>query len=189
MAEKTPAPTPSPAAKDPTDTSAELHGLEKALTKFSDQFAASAKRWELLIYPSMFIFSMLAVSGFYLIFSLTQDIRILAQNVDPKMAAHMDLMSDNISQLAKNIDTMRGAIQTMNTSVVNIDGNIASVTSDMGAISGKMDALDPMLINIADMNASMRLMTASTGFMSRDMSQMNSNISRPMSFMNSFTPW
>ena len=68
------------------DPQTELHGLEKALTKFSDQFASSARRWELLIYPSMLIFSLLAASGFYLIFSLTQDMRILARHVEMQVA-------------------------------------------------------------------------------------------------------
>ena len=171
------------------DPQTELHGLEKALTKFSDQFASSARRWELLIYPSMLIFSLLAASGFYLIFSLTQDMRVLARHIDPDMAGNMTIMSENIAKLSASVDAMRIAVETMNTSVVNIDHNITSVSSDMGAISEKMDALPPMLVNMADMNASMRMMNASTGIMSRDMSQMNTNISRPMSFMNMFSPW
>ena len=46
-----------------------------------------------------------------------------------------------------------------------------------------------MLLNIAEMNQSMKGMTMSTGTMSRDLWQMNQSIGRPFNFMNQFIPW
>ncbi|MGI9320899.1 MAG: hypothetical protein ACR2O5_05750 [Thiogranum sp.] len=53
----------------------------------------------------------------------------------------------------------------------------------------KLNTLPHLLFNISEMNQTMKAMTANTAFMSRDMGMMNQNVGRPMSFMNSFSPW
>ena len=48
-----------------------------------------------------------------------------------------------------------------------------------------MNTLQPLLLNIAEMNQSMKAMTVNTGVMTRDVNSM----SRPMSVMKGFSPW
>ncbi len=58
------------------------------LSDFAKSFDKSARRWELIVYPSLFAFIILAMYGFFLIYSLTQDIRTMASSIDPKMGEH-----------------------------------------------------------------------------------------------------
>ncbi len=51
-----------------------------ALDRLSHAFETSAKRWELIVYPSMFAFIILASYGFYLVFSLAKDVHYLAMS-------------------------------------------------------------------------------------------------------------
>ncbi|MFN2168328.1 MAG: hypothetical protein ACK2U9_18960, partial [Anaerolineae bacterium] len=53
-----------------------------AIERLSQAFETSAKRWELIVYPSLFAFIILAAYGFYLVFSLAKDIHYLAISVD-----------------------------------------------------------------------------------------------------------
>ncbi len=156
-----------------------------ALDRFARSFEASAKRWELVVYPSLFAFIILAAYGFFLIYSLTQDMHVLAKSIDPQMSQHMDQMSCHIAMLSVSIELMSEDIERM--------------TSEVEVMSTKLNALEPMLVNMSEMNRNMHAMAMNTGVMtmntgamtrntsamSRDMSQMG----RPLSFMNFFTPW
>ncbi|MGB5456237.1 MAG: hypothetical protein WBO18_09740, partial [Gammaproteobacteria bacterium] len=46
---------------------------DMALSRLADTFDKSARRWEMVVYPSMFAFILLAGYGFYLIYHLTHD--------------------------------------------------------------------------------------------------------------------
>ncbi len=156
-----------------------------ALDRFARSFEASAKRWELVVYPSLFAFIILAAYGFFLIYSLTQDMHVLAKSIDPQMSQHMSQMSSHIATLSVSIELMSEDIERM--------------TSEVEVMSTKLNALEPMLVNMSEMNRNMHAMAMNTGVMtmntgamtrntsamSRDMSQMG----RPLSFMNFFTPW
>ncbi len=142
-----------------------------AIDRLSQAFETSAKRWELIVYPSLFAFIILAAYGFYLVFSLAKDVHYLAISVDSNMtvlASNMQSMSDNLGQMTANVRTM----------AVSVD-----------SISRDVSALEPMLTSMETMDRAMQNMTLTTATMRDDMSVMNRNISRPMSFMNSFMPW
>ena len=133
---------------------------DESMERLATTFENSARRWEMVVYPSLFAFIVLASYGFYLIFSLTHDVASLARNV---------------SVLTKSIDHM----------VVNMD----SITTSMTGINGKMDALEPIRVNMESMNQSTRSMAMSADGMRYQMGAMNYNIGRPMSQMSSFMPW
>ena len=142
-----------------------------AIDRLSQAFETSAKRWELIVYPSLFAFIILAAYGFYLVFSLAKDVHYLAISVDTNMtvmASNMQSMSDNVAQMSRNVHTMAASVESM---------------------AQDVDTLQPMLASIQDMDRSMRLMTQSTTSMGQDMAVMNQSISRPMQFMNWFMPW
>ena len=145
-----------------------------SMERLSQAFETSAKRWELIVYPSLFAFILLAAYGFYLVFSLAKDVHFLAQSVDSNMrvmSSHMMSMNDNLGQLSANVRTMAVSVDTM---------------------AQDVHTLQPMQSSMDSMQESMRAMTVATGYIQRDMRLMNHDFhdaSRPMSVWNSFMPW
>ncbi len=142
-----------------------------SMERLAQTFETSAHRWELIVYPSLFAFIILAAYGFYLIFSLTKDVHYLAVSVDTNMTT----LASNMEQVSKNLDEMTGSVQTMSVHLEEINENVGT--------------MKPMLTNLGSMDQSIRAMTISTHNMRNDISRMNKSISRPMSYMNAFLPW
>lgn len=146
--------------------------------RLSEVFESSARRWELIVYPSLFAFIILAAYGFYLIYNLAKDVHYLAISVDTNMttlAGNMQNVSENMSQLTANVRAM---------------------TVTMDSIDNKVATLEPMLANLDSMDGAMQSMTHSTHTMGRatqsmqrDMGRLSYSVGRPMSFMNNFIPW
>jgi len=155
---------------DATPTTA-AEGRDSGLARLSAAFESSARRWELIVYPTLFAFIILAAYGFYLVYSLAKDVHYLAISVDTNMtvlASNMQNVSENMSQLTSNVRAM---------------------TVSLDAIDKKVSTLEPMLANMSSMDRAMQAMTVATHNMQGDMAGMNRNIGRPMSFMNTFMPW
>jgi len=186
-------------SKKPSGGQSSVIASDAALERFAKSFEASARRWELIVYPSLFAFIILAAYGFFLIYSLTQDMHTLAVRMDPYMGDNMGAMADHMSVLSMNIESMSDRIDEMRVDIGSMTDKVTEMTSYVSemekqmvamtehtaAMSTKLNALDPMLSNIAAMNRSMQSMTANTGQMSWDMYQ----IKRPMNMMNQFMPW
>jgi uncharacterized protein YoxC len=183
---------------------------DAALERFAKSFEASARRWELVVYPSLFAFIILAAYGFFLIYSLTRDMHTMAAAIDPTMEPHMNIMANSVLQLSKSVESMTARIHemadnisTMDATVSRMSGHIGVMEKDVGEMSTKMNALEPMLVNMSEMNRSIgtlnqsvltmnqavQAMTLNTTTMSRDMAVGTYHFARPMSFMNSFFPW
>lgn len=163
--------------------------LELVLSHFVRTFEQSTARWERMIYPAMVVFALLGLSGFYLILNVTRDMHILAQNMDPMMADHMQTMTHQITNMSKNMTVMQGDIEMLVKHISNMEHSFEKVNNNMDHISKRLDTLEPILENINQMNTALGAMTGNTAVMSRDMNTMNRNISRPLSIMNSMTPW
>ena len=155
-----------------------------AMDRFVRVFEASARRWELIIYPAMLAFVVLAAYGFFLIYSLSKDIHTLAKGMDPEMGKHLSHISESVIYLSENVRTMTRRVYHMSESVEDMADRMVS-----------LEYLEPMLVNMNGMNNSME-------GMNRNMSAMNvtgdairyemgnmSNSMRPMGRMNSFMPW
>ncbi|MCU7906740.1 MAG: hypothetical protein KZQ76_13025, partial [Candidatus Thiodiazotropha sp. (ex Epidulcina cf. delphinae)] len=80
--------------------------LEITLTNFFKGFDKSLSRWERMIYPMMLVVGILGLSGFYLIYNVTQDMHQLTQQVDPRMETNLQSMSSHMGQLTRNIQIM-----------------------------------------------------------------------------------
>ncbi|MBT5228796.1 MAG: hypothetical protein HOM11_00835 [Methylococcales bacterium] len=143
----------------------------ECLDRLAQSFEMSARRWELVIYPSLFAFIILASYGFYLIYNLTNDIHFMADTVH----VNMESMTTNINDVSGSMDSM--------------SKNVAHVSMNMSQISGHIETLEPMLYNIDSMRDSLQQMTLATTQMRNDIGLMNQSVSRPMTFMNSFMPW
>lgn len=168
-----------------------LLGLEYVLSDFAKQFQRSARRWELMAYPAMVVFGLLAISGFWLIYSLTKDMNRMSDAIDPNMGPNLSEMSKNIAELdvtirvmSTHIASMAEDVDSMNASIKSMNASIRSMNAEVGNMSTKLNTMEPLLFNMAEMNASIKQMTYTTGVMSHDMNK----ISRPMRFMNSFVP-
>ena len=139
----------------------------EAMERFVRVFEKSARRWEIVIYPAMFAFVVLAAYGFFLIYSLTGDIHTMARSIDPEMGEHMQVMADSIDEMTASMD---------------------EVSETMKQVSAKLDTLEPMLAHVKYMDHSMRVMTRSNDQMRHSVAVMSHNVSRPMSVINSFMP-
>ena len=152
----------------------ENNAQQYSMDRLSLAFETSARRWELIVYPTLFAFILLAAYGFYLIFSLAKDVHFLARSVDNNMSvmsSNIVSMTDSVSQLSANVRTM----------AVSVDSMAQDVRT-----------LQPMLTSMDSMEESMKAMTVSTHYMQRDMRVMNHNIhdaARPMTMWNNFIPW
>ncbi len=153
------------------EKNAEQSEVGYSMDRLSLAFETSARRWELIVYPSLFAFIILAAYGFYLVYSLAKDVHYLAISVD----SNMTVLSSNMQAVSENMSHLTANVRTMTTHIESIDNKVAT--------------LEPMLTNMHSMDKSMQSLTSSTHYMRNDMALMNRNISRPMSFMNTFMPW
>ncbi|MEO5362211.1 MAG: hypothetical protein H7838_01100 [Magnetococcus sp. DMHC-8] len=121
------------------------------LAEFAKSFDKSARRWELIVYPSLFAFIILAMYGFFLIYSLTQDIRTMAASIDPKMGVNMGSLSANIGMLSNNVELM-------STHLEYISDNMETMSVDMQSLSTNVeqmtDTMRTMGTNVAQMDRS-----------------------------------
>jgi len=149
------------------------------LERLANTFDSSARRWEMVVYPSLFAFVLLAGYGFFLIYRLTHDIAILSQSV-----THMAvIVSDAIPRMTKDLGTMTGSID-------NMTGNIDGMTNEIVSMSEQMDSLTPMSNNIKSMTHNIGSMNRSVYGMQRDMHGMNRTVSSgPFGMMNDMMPF
>ncbi|RTZ77367.1 MAG: hypothetical protein DSZ01_06870 [Gammaproteobacteria bacterium] len=144
------------------------------MERLSEVFESSARRWELIIYPSMFAFVVLAAYGFFLIYRLAGDVHYLAISVD----SHMSVLSNNMQHMSENIGQITTNIRTM---TVSLD----SIEHKMGTLQPILASMESMDKSIQMMNTSTQDMTNTTRFMQYDMHRLNRNVGKPLSFM----PW
>ncbi len=142
------------------------------LERLANSFDTSARRWEMVVYPTLFAFILLAGYGFYLIFRLTHDIAVLSESV-----THMAvIVSDSMPKMTRDIRGMTGSVDDM--------------SEEINTMSGQMTTMTPMSQNIANMTSTMQDMNSSVYGMQRDMSGMNRTISGgPFGMMNDVMPF
>lgn len=164
--------------------SRELFPEGDAMDRFVRLFEASARRWELVVYPAMLAFVVLAAYGFFLIYSLSKDIHTLAMGMDPQMAKNLSHISESVIYLSENVRTMTRRVYSMSESV-----------EDMADRMDSLKYLEPMLVNMNGMNSSMegmnknmRSMNVTGDAIRYEMGNMNNSL-RPMGRMNSIMPW
>lgn len=142
------------------------------LERLANTFDSSAKRWEMVVYPSLFAFVLLAGYGFFLIYRLTHDISTLSQSVT-RMAV---IVSDAMPRMTNDLNSMTG--------------NIGGMTTEISSMSTQMNSLTPMSKNIQSMTHNIGSMNNSVYGMQRDMHGMNRTVSSgPFGMMNDVMPF
>ncbi len=152
---------------------------EDPLERLANTFDNSARRWEMVVYPSLFAFVLLAGYGFFLIYRLTHDIAVLSQSV-----THMAvIVSDAMPRMTKDLNLMTGSID-------NMTGNIDGMSTEISSMSGQMNSLTPMSKNISSMTHNIGSMNRSVYGMQRDIGGMNRTVSSgPLGMMNDVMPF
>jgi hypothetical protein len=173
----------------------------------------SNRRWQIVVFPALFAFVLLAMYGFYLIYSLVEDVDRMADSV----YLNMGFVADRMNQISLNLDALTGSVRDISVNLDDLTGTVTAMNVTMVNISTQMETLPPMLVAIQDMdrqmtringhlesldgrvgaittsmqsmNNQMGAITVATQSMSGNMSGLNQNIGRPMNFMNSIMPW
>jgi len=139
----------------------ELHELEK-------REESSTRRMQLLVYPSMVAFIILAAYGFYLVNSLTKDVHRMADSVSmmsESVQKNMDIIAINTTAMSDKMTFLVNNTHDMNDNMTNLVGT-----------TGKM-------------STSVDHLSTYTGNMQQDMWSLNRSISKPLGMFNNFIPW
>ena len=146
---------------------------DATLERFARSFEASARRWELVVYPMMLAFTVLAAYGFYLIYSMTRDVHLVTQQMDP-IARSMVAVSDNMVRVTNHMSSMTANINTITNEMVHMGSDF-----DEGlTIAGRMDHSVATMVPIAQrMQYDADVMT-----------QRIHNVTGPMNFMSDMFP-
>jgi len=172
--------------KDAAASKASSEGFVEgdSMDRFVRVFETSARRWELIVYPAMLAFVVLAAYGFFLIYSLSKDINTVAKGMDPHMGEHLSHISESVIYLSENVRTMTRRVYHMSESVETMADRMIA-----------LEHLEPMLTNMHGMNLSMegmnqnmRVMNLTGDAIRYEMGDMTNSM-RPMGRMNSFMPW
>ncbi len=162
--------------------------MAQYMSQFARSFEASARRWELVVYPSMLAFIILAAYGFFLIYKLTDDIG--------KIVVQMDDISTSMVNINQNFSSTTNNMNTVSRNMVKMSGNVQEMTGYMKQMSKDImeqnQAIGAIVVSLRDMNKSVDSMSFTIHKMSYDTWQMGRSIdtvSGPMRFMNSFSPW
>lgn len=143
------------------------------LAEFAKSFDKSARRWELIVYPSLFAFIILAMYGFFLIYSLTQDIRTMAASIDPKMGVNMGSLSTNIGMLSNNVELM-------STHLEYISDNMETMSVDMQNMSTSVevmaDTVGTMGLSVAQMDRTANTIGNNMVVMTKTMDSISSKL-------------
>jgi len=149
------------------------------MEEFVISFQQSTRRWEIVIYPAMFAFTLLASYGFFLIYSLTSDMAQMATSMDPKMAENMGIMAKNVELMSYNMTVLTQHVSEMNTTMHELSNKL----DVMPELLEHMEQLDK---SVAQMNTSVMMMTDNTHRMQVDMMYLSQNISHMMRPMSMF---
>lgn len=148
--------------------------MAACLDNFSRTFEASARRWELVVYPSLLAFIVLAAYGFFLIYTLTGDVSRLARSMESVVISMEGVVS--------TMTTVSGNVSAMST-------NLTSIADDVGEGSGTMVRMDDKMNDISE---TMHVMAVPMYQIRHDMAGMNHNmhkVAQPMRMMGGIMPF
>ena len=161
------------------------------MERFTIAFETSMKRWETIVYPSLFGVALLATYGFVMMYHLTSDVASLARNVSDltssidKMVSHVDSLSGHVDLIGRKVSEMSNNVQVL-TSEINYMG------SDINSIATTMMVLTTIDANVASMAESTYKMEQHTAQITYSVGNLNHGINqtiKPMRNMSNMMPW
>jgi len=118
--------------------------LGKSLDELAKAFSSSANRWEAIVYPSLLVFMILAGSGFYLIYSLTNDASRIADNMNrmtnsmDQVVLHMDAMSKNMVLMTQTVDSQSASMKEMTHHMRGMNRSMNQMRYDMSVMNNSV---------------------------------------------------
>jgi hypothetical protein len=155
--------------------------MAQYMSQFARSFEASARRWELVVYPTMLAFIVLAAYGFFLIYKLTNDIG--------EIVGQMEDISISMVNINKNFSSTTNNMNTVARNMVKMTTYMDQMSTD---IKEQNAAMHVIVVSMREMNQSIDSMSYTMYNMRYDTQVMGRNIedaSGPMRFMNNFMPW
>lgn len=155
--------------------------MAECMAQFTRTFEASSRRWELIVYPSLLAFIVVASYVFFLIFSLTNDIGKIAQRMTD-IQVSMESINKDFSSITTDMNIVSSNLIKMTQYVEQMNDGVKQQNATMSAI----------VLSMHDMNVSLDAMSYTVYHMSYDTRTMGrnfENISGPMRFMNNYVPW
>ncbi len=146
-----------------TKTNTNLNLESVSMERLADTFESSAKRWELIVYPSLVAFIILAIYGFYLVYTLSRDVHNLSLTITTLTIS----VDKNMNELTDTVRTMDHTMVKMGNNIGHMDDNIRSMTQNMATMTHNTNA-----------------MAASSYYIQRDFR----DVARPMSVFSDFIP-
>jgi len=125
--------------------------MGESLDQLSKAFMESARRWEMIVYPSLFAFIVLAAYGFFLIYSLTTDISRVADDMNKiaitmeRITTNMDAMSKNMVVMTQTIDSQSGSMKEMTYHIRGMNSSMNRMRYDMTNVSRPMTFMNDFL--------------------------------------------
>lgn len=129
---------------------------EHCMARLADSFEASARRWELIVYPSMIAFILLAAYGFWLIYNLTHDIADVAKSVREMTASvtedlgeisgkmsHIAAATSYMQPMSRDIRLMTNNVNDMATSTSHMQYNMWQLNRNVSTPFNMMDNMMP----------------------------------------------
>lgn len=125
--------------------------MGESLDKLSTAFMESARRWEMIVYPSLFAFIILAGYGFFLIYSLTKDVHLVVQDMHKittsmeRMVVNMDTVSKNMVVMTQTVDNQSSSMREMVYHVRGMNMSMNQMRHDMSNVSRPMNFMNDFL--------------------------------------------
>ncbi|MCK4865462.1 MAG: hypothetical protein KAT06_08515 [Gammaproteobacteria bacterium] len=125
--------------------------MGESLDKLSTAFMDSARRWEMIVYPSLVAFIILAVYGFFLIYSLTKDVHLVVQDMHKittsmeRMVVNMDVVSKNMVVMTQTVDAQSASMREMVYHVRGMNMSMNQMRYDMSNVSRPMSFMNDFL--------------------------------------------
>ena len=108
--------------------------MGRSMETLSSAFRASAKRWEMIVYPSLFAFILLAGYGFYLIYNLSQDAHRIAMNMQ-SISDNMVTVSERMVVMSHTTEQQAAAMRDMVINMNNMNVSMNQMRHDMSVMN------------------------------------------------------
>ena len=159
----------------------QMLGMSACMDKFARSFEASARRWELIVYPLLFAFVLLAAYGFYLIYELTNSVM--------HITGHMEIIADEMVQMSDNMGRVTGNMELVAKDMHTVTGDLGQIKISVGhqdhAMASMSGSLEHMTNSVSMMSTTIYQMRYDTAIMGQNLH----SATGPMRFMNTFMPW
>ena len=156
------------------------------------QMERSSRRWEKFVFPAMIAFILLAGYGFFLVYSVTRDMNMIAQFLDRDLRENMQSISTEMNEMSDHVDGMRQSVSAISFQMDPLRdlrpmlSEIQKLDDSLGRINGTMSSMDN---SVGDMNESMTSLDESMYRMGDDVGDMNESFSSPVKMFKRMMPW